>query len=190
MSVYTCNLLLCPSLLGCLACSWLEIEGISIHGTVSTHRELSGRGTQKAGNHPASISASVTHIACSWPRLVQQQLPAPFPTLMQLQSLVCTSKAHRQCKLWTRVQTSHMQCLLKIQRVQHTPSASPEQAGRFCTAIHLCQVLRHYQAAQLCSYPPCNLPHSNCFASASEPRKSVLDCRPWSWASSAGNSPG
>lgn len=144
----------------------------------STHRKLSGTGTQKAGNHLASTSSGVTHIACSWPRLVQQQLPTPSPTLMLLQSLVCISKAHRQCKLWTWAQTSHMQCLLKIQRVKRTLSASPEQAGWFCTAIHLCQVLRHCQAAQLCSYPPCSLPHSNCFASASEPRKSVLDCRP------------
>lgn len=124
-----------------LALCWQSIPSRQFQCTESYH----GRSTANAGNHPASISASITHIADSWPGLEEQELPVSFPTHISslLHSLAGTSKAHRYHGVWTRIQTNHIACLLKIQRI---PSAASELADQFCTVILLCQVRHVVQA--------------------------------------------
>lgn len=127
---------------------WLFAGNLALQRNFSTLYIDShhGRSTANAGNYPVSISGSDTHIAGSWPGLEQQELPTSFPTLVMFQSLASTGQAHRHYTVWTRVQTNHICCLLKIQR---TSPASCELADQFCTAVHPCQVVIHVQAVYM-----------------------------------------
>lgn len=127
MRAYTCNPLLCPTLLGFPAASLLEIcpfKGISVHITLCTD-SYHGRSMANVENHPENILVSVTRIADSQAGQEQRELLTSFPTLMLFHSLAGTGRAHRHCAVWTLVQTNPTPHFPKIQR---TPSASSELA--------------------------------------------------------------